>query len=113
MDREGVSGAPGEIRTPDPLLRRQTLYPTELRALRVSPSILTTYRPLNSPFLWLGPTVVKTSYKRGGQEKDIPVASILTFFRFAIQSNCLNGRTRPRAVFMRLKSPAFACRAKR
>ena len=28
-----VSGAPGEIRTPDPLLRRQTLYPTELRAL--------------------------------------------------------------------------------
>jgi hypothetical protein len=26
------SGAPGEIRTPDPLLRRQTLYPTELRA---------------------------------------------------------------------------------
>jgi hypothetical protein len=29
-----VSGAPGETRTPDPLLRRQTLYPTELRALR-------------------------------------------------------------------------------
>src|SRR5229473_744184 len=27
-----LSGAPGEIRTPDPLLRRQTLYPTELRA---------------------------------------------------------------------------------
>jgi len=25
-------GAPGEIRTPDPLLRRQTLYPSELRA---------------------------------------------------------------------------------
>jgi hypothetical protein len=30
-----VSGAPGEIRTPDPLLRRQTLYPTELRARRL------------------------------------------------------------------------------
>ena len=28
------NGAPGEIRTPDPLLRRQTLYPTELRARR-------------------------------------------------------------------------------
>ena len=28
-----LSGAPGETRTPDPLLRRQTLYPTELRAL--------------------------------------------------------------------------------
>jgi hypothetical protein len=32
MDGEGVSGAPGEARTPDPLLRRQTLYPAELRA---------------------------------------------------------------------------------
>ena len=29
---EEESGAPGETRTPDPLLRRQTLYPTELRA---------------------------------------------------------------------------------
>jgi hypothetical protein len=26
-------GAPGQTRTGDPLLRRQTLYPTELRAL--------------------------------------------------------------------------------
>ena len=26
------SGAPGEIRTPDPLVRSQILYPTELRA---------------------------------------------------------------------------------
>jgi hypothetical protein len=26
------NGAPGEIRTPDPLLRRQLLYPAELRA---------------------------------------------------------------------------------
>src|ERR1700736_3544447 len=26
------TGAPGEIRTPDPLLRRQLLYPAELRA---------------------------------------------------------------------------------
>src|SRR5579863_7478660 len=29
----GLSGAPGEIRTPDLLVRSQTLYPTELRAL--------------------------------------------------------------------------------
>ena len=28
-------GAPGEIRTPDPLLRRQMLYPAELRARRL------------------------------------------------------------------------------
>ena len=28
-----LSGAPGEIRTPDLLVRSQTLYPTELRAL--------------------------------------------------------------------------------
>src|ERR1700728_2512189 len=27
-----VCGAPGEIRTPDPLVRSQVLYPTELRA---------------------------------------------------------------------------------
>ena len=27
-----LDGAPGEIRTPDPLLRRQMLYPAELRA---------------------------------------------------------------------------------
>ena len=28
----GVSGAPGEIRTPDPLIRSQILYPAELQA---------------------------------------------------------------------------------
>ena len=28
----GKNGAPGGTRTPDPLLRRQTLYPAELRA---------------------------------------------------------------------------------
>jgi hypothetical protein len=27
-------GAPGAIRTPDPLVRSQVLYPTELRALK-------------------------------------------------------------------------------
>ena len=27
-----INGAPGEIRTPGPLLRRQLLYPTELQA---------------------------------------------------------------------------------
>jgi hypothetical protein len=29
-----VDGAPGEIRTPDPLVRSQVLYPAELRARR-------------------------------------------------------------------------------
>ena len=29
-------GAPGEIRTPDPLVRSQVLYPAELRALNLS-----------------------------------------------------------------------------
>ena len=29
-----IIGAPGEIRTPDHLVRSQVLYPTELRALR-------------------------------------------------------------------------------
>jgi hypothetical protein len=27
-----LNGAPGEIRTPDPLVRSQVLYPAELRA---------------------------------------------------------------------------------
>jgi hypothetical protein len=33
-----LDGAPGEIRTPDPLLRRQMLYPAELRARSESKS---------------------------------------------------------------------------
>ena len=32
FDSREISGAPGETRTPGPLLRRQTLYPAELRA---------------------------------------------------------------------------------
>ena len=32
LKQKGNAGAPGEIRTPDLLLRRQSLYPTELRA---------------------------------------------------------------------------------
>jgi hypothetical protein len=39
------NGAPGEIRTPDPLLRRQTLYPTELRA-RCLPQFYHRFRSL-------------------------------------------------------------------
>src|ERR1700722_18327586 len=33
-ERSEGDGAPGEIRTPDLLLRRQSLYPSELRAPR-------------------------------------------------------------------------------
>ena len=32
MGLKGSNGAPGEIRTPDPLVRSQILYPAELRA---------------------------------------------------------------------------------
>ncbi len=32
MSDPRLTGAPGEIRTPDLLLRRQSLYPAELRA---------------------------------------------------------------------------------
>ena len=35
-------GAPGEIRTPDLLVRSQTLYPTELRAQKTVPTSLLT-----------------------------------------------------------------------
>jgi hypothetical protein len=34
------NGAPGEIRTPDLLVRSQTLYPAELRAHRVLPNAI-------------------------------------------------------------------------
>src|SRR5271154_4663457 len=32
IEQEQKNGAPGEIRTPDPLVRSQMLYPAELRA---------------------------------------------------------------------------------
>ena len=35
-------GAPGEIRTPDLLVRSQTLYPTELRAQKTVPTVILT-----------------------------------------------------------------------
>ena len=35
----GIGGTPGVIRTPDPLLRRQVLYPAELRAHRAGDEI--------------------------------------------------------------------------
>jgi hypothetical protein len=34
VDLQGENGAPGGARTPDPLLRRQMLYPAELQARR-------------------------------------------------------------------------------
>ena len=37
----GENGAPGEIRTPDPLLRRQMLYPAELRARKLFYDLIT------------------------------------------------------------------------
>src|ERR1700730_11777632 len=41
------SGAPGEIRTPDLLLRRQSLYPTELRAHSDTSSLHVRIAPFN------------------------------------------------------------------
>ena len=35
----GIDGTPGVIRTPDPLLRRQVLYPAELRAHALHQSV--------------------------------------------------------------------------
>ena len=43
-------GAPGEIRTPDPLVRSQILYPTELRAQYFSLLSNPLYRILIPPF---------------------------------------------------------------
>ncbi len=43
-----VNGAPGEIRTPDLLLRRQSLYPSELRAHTGSFSLHAGLRSINA-----------------------------------------------------------------
>lgn len=49
-------GAPGEIRTPDPLVRSQVLYPTELRALNSAiiryPAIMSSLLLFYSVFLF-------------------------------------------------------------
>ena len=41
-----MDGAPGEIRTPDRLVRSQVLYPTELQALDSEGAILRSFDPL-------------------------------------------------------------------
>ncbi len=41
---EDVDGAPGEIRTPDPLVRSQILYPTELQARNIGMVYIRGYR---------------------------------------------------------------------
>ena len=43
-----LSGAPGEIRTPDQLVRSQLLYPAELRALGFTQSGVLYYTPVES-----------------------------------------------------------------
>ena len=42
---KGLSGTPEWIRTTDLLLRRQTLYPAELRAHNCTTSIVVTFQP--------------------------------------------------------------------
>jgi hypothetical protein len=52
---DDLIGAPGEIRTPDLLVRSQALYPTELRAqLVVSTRKLNHFLSSNCP-VWLSP----------------------------------------------------------
>ena len=45
-----ANGAPGEIRTPDPLVRSQVLYPTELQAR----TLQIIYRVVKNNFSKLG-----------------------------------------------------------
>jgi hypothetical protein len=71
-ESKGFSGTPGPIRTADLLLRRQTLYPAELRAHNYRlPNCVTLRRsgqtPLRSPTMWyhFNVTTIYTS-RRGG-----------------------------------------------
>jgi hypothetical protein len=70
-----LEGAPGEIRTPDPLIRSQMLYPAELRALAVprtsgaegnrTPDLLNAIQALSQ--LSYGPLIpIPASACRGG-----------------------------------------------
>src|SRR5947209_19568795 len=62
LKRQGKPGAPGEIRTPDLLLRRQSLYPTELRAHTNSLSLHAYFKPINRLGLGVNAAVGELSY---------------------------------------------------
>jgi hypothetical protein len=59
----GENGAPGEIRTPDPLVRSQMLYPAELRA-----------RAAILPLVWAdrGRYCLAQSYRPAGYVRSFP-----------------------------------------
>ena len=56
-----ADGAPGETRTPDPLVRSQMLYPAELRAQRFYPA------PIPDQLSWVGRFAKPTHYNRDSQ----------------------------------------------
>ena len=66
LELKKLSGTPGVIRTPDPLLRRQVLYPAELRAHTIWPGRET---PASQP---------PSSFARVGQRVNIVDGSRLS-----------------------------------
>ncbi len=101
-------GAPGEIRTPDPLVRSQVLYPTELRARvnQILASIPGQFAPKPAPGA-LGHFLVTRRLVDAGQDSQVldspgraaRFAAILDFFvaRYSIQLSYGRALRRPRS----------------
>jgi hypothetical protein len=89
------NGAPGEIRTPDPLLRRQLLYPAELRARKVQ------YNALREDFGWC--TRGWCTQPANGRVKSKRRCC-------GLRVNGNGGVTRSRPGPPRFRTSAFACR---
>src|SRR5487761_232366 len=77
------NGAPGEIRTPDPLLRRQMLYPAELRARSLTvPNSLLKRPQFEAVVSW--DYVRRPSSPRSRFNSSLPFLPLCGCFRFGL-----------------------------
>ena len=97
-----TESAPGGTRTPDPLLRRQLLYPPELQA-RPSHSLGTTSPGSQVGEIGFEPTTSCSQGRRANQAAPLPECSVRLGFQ--------GGRRSPRSrgPFLLLTEQASAC----
>ncbi len=98
-ERRIVSGAPGRIRTHDPLVRSQVLYPTELRARRIHDAKqLTVRRPstLSALNVERG-AIIETHTLDSNSRKEVPLdlAILLVMTDGPLGEGCGNLYRRP------------------
>ena len=88
----GTAGAPGAIRTPDPLVRSQILYPTELRVrTNINDVVLPTDQPP-------GQSIRQSADQRGGEL----CASLHVMSTVSCKISQLSGQSAARATHMPL-----------